>query len=158
MISMMKRSSAMLVLFLLVASLFFPMMNPSYSVFAAVGENNGATGTAKNGFSTNVNDLDISYNNGQLDLGGLDDDKDSSQDSVWTKLFTEYRGIIVGLSGVAAITMIVFFIINFMKLGAASGNPQARTQAIMGLIWTGLAAAGCGGVSIFVGFFYNMMR
>lgn len=92
----------------------------------------------------------------ELKLEGISEG--ANQVSVWEKLFTEYRGVIVGISGIGAITMIVFFIINFMKLGASAGNPQARTQALIGIIWTGLAAAGLGGVTIFVGFFYNVLK
>ena len=53
--------------------------------------------------------------------------------------------------------MVVFFIINFMKLGSSAGNPQARSQALTGVLWTGLAAAGLGAVSIIAGFFYNAL-
>ena len=87
---------------------------------------------------------------------GINDATDGGV-GAWQRVLAQYRGVIAGLSGVAAITMIVFFIINFMKLGAAAGNPTQRSQALMGIIWTGLAAAGCGGVSIFVGFFYNVL-
>ena len=79
---------------------------------------------------------------------------DSNQ---WNNLFGKYRTVVVGISGVGAITMIVFFIINFMKLGSSAGNPQARSQALTGVLWTGLAAAGLGAVSIIAGFFYNAL-
>ena len=79
---------------------------------------------------------------------------DSNQ---WNNLFSKYRTVVVGVSGVGAITMIVFFIINFMKLGSSAGNPQARSQALTGVLWTGLAAAGLGAVSIIAGFFYNAL-
>ena len=79
---------------------------------------------------------------------------DSNQ---WNNLFGKYRTVVVGVSGVGAITMIVFFILNFMKLGSSAGNPQARSQALTGVLWTGLAAAGLGAVSIIAGFFYNAL-
>ena len=79
---------------------------------------------------------------------------DSNQ---WNNLFGKYRTVVVGISGVGAITMIVFFIINFMKLGSSAGNPQARSQALTGVLWTGLAAAGLNAVSIIAGFFYNAL-
>lgn len=91
-----------------------------------------------------------------VETTGVTDQKDGGV-GAWQRVLAQYRGVISGLAGIAAITMIVFFIINFMKLGAAAGNPQARSQALMGIIWTGLAAAGCGGVAIFVGFFYNVL-
>ncbi|ADO59552.1 hypothetical protein [Paenibacillus polymyxa] len=70
-------------------------------------------------------------------------------------IIEKYRGFIAGISGVAALTMIVIFIINFLKLGASVGNPQARSQALTGVLWSGIAAAGLGAVSLIVGLFYN---
>ena len=104
---------------------------------------------------TDVGDVNISIgDDGKLKVENLGK-KNSSQ--AWGDLFTQYRGFIVGLSGVGAITMIALFIIQFIKLGASAGNPQARSQALAGVLWTGLAATGLGGVTIFVGFFYNAL-
>ena len=88
--------------------------------------------------------------------GALTKDKDGMS-GAWNTFIDKYRFWISGFSGIAAVTMILFFIINFMKLGASSGNPQGRSNAIQGLVWTGLAAAGLGGVSIVVAFFYNAL-
>ena len=79
------------------------------------------------------------------------------QDSAWTTIFDKYKGVIMGVSGIATLTMVVLFILNFMKLGQAAGNPQARSQALTGLLWTGLAAAGAGGVTVFVGVFSSIL-
>ena len=104
---------------------------------------------------TDVGDVNISIGaDGKLNIENLGK-SDASQ--AWGDLFTQYRGFIVGLSGVGAITMIALFIIQFIKLGASAGNPQARSQALAGVLWTGLAATGLGGVTIFVGFFYNAL-
>lgn len=105
---------------------------------------------------TDVGDVDVKINatTGKLEISNLGK-KDASE--AWGDLFVQYRGFIVGLSGVGAITMIALFIIQFMKLGASAGNPQARSQALAGVLWTGLAATGLGGVTIFVGVFYNLL-
>lgn len=114
--------------------------------------------------TTDINDVNVQAGVDKTDgkfkvqIDGITDVANSAQSSIWDKIFTQYRGVIVGLSGIGAITMIVFFIMNFMKLGASAGNPQARTQALVGIIWTGLAAAGLGGVTLFVGFFYNVLK
>lgn len=81
----------------------------------------------------------------------------NNQASAWTKIFTKYKGVIMGISGIATLTMVVLFILNFMKLGQSAGNPQARSQALTGLLWTGIAAAGAGGVTVFVGVFSSML-
>lgn len=154
-----KRFAALFACMMIIVSCMVPV------AFASVGEPGtnaqmGGEDLTGGGVNT-VNDIDAETlvdENGKLSVNikGITDVKDNGQ-SVWQKIFTQYRGVIVGLSGIGAITMIVFFIINFMKLGASSGNPQQRTQALVGIIWCGLAAAGLGGVTIFVGFFYNML-
>ena len=83
--------------------------------------------------------------------------KNEGMAASWNTFIDKYRFWISGFSGIAAVTMILFFIVNFMKLGASAGNPQGRSNAIQGLVWTGLAAAGLGGVSIVVAFFYNAL-
>ncbi len=88
---------------------------------------------------------------GQLVIDGISADDTSS----WNQLFSRFKGIIVGLTGVGTLVMIVLFIIQFMKLGSSAGNPQARSQALTGVLWTGVAAALLGSVTIIVGFFYN---
>lgn len=95
---------------------------------------------------------------GKLQISGNENFKNGGSTSAWNSLFTKYRTFIVGISGIGAISMIVFFVIQFMKLGASAGNPQARSQALAGVLWTGLAAAGLGAVTIVVGFFYNSIK
>ena len=88
---------------------------------------------------------------GKLEIDGISSDDTSS----WNQLFSRFKGVIVGITGVGTLVMIVLFIIQFMKLGASAGNPQARSQALTGVLWTGIAAALLGSVTIIVGFFYN---
>ena len=88
---------------------------------------------------------------GQLVVDGITSD----DTSVWNQIFDRFKGIIVGLTGIGTLVMIVLFIIQFMKLGSSAGNPQARSQALTGVLWTGVAAALLGSVTIIVGFFYN---
>lgn len=78
-----------------------------------------------------------------------------SEGNAWQTLITKYQGFITGVAGVGAVTMVVLFIIQFLKLGASAGNPNARSQAMVGVLWTGLAAAGLGAVALITGIFYN---
>ena len=89
--------------------------------------------------------------NGDLIIDGISSDDTSS----WNQIFSRFKGVIVGITGVGTLVMIVLFIVQFMKLGASAGNPQARSQALTGVLWTGIAAALLGSVTIVVGFFYN---
>lgn len=96
--------------------------------------------------------------NGKLVISGNENFSNGGTTSAWDNLFKKYRTFIVGISGIGAISMIVFFVIQFMRLGASAGNPSARSQAVVGVLWTGLAAAGLGAVTIVVGFFYNSIK
>lgn len=96
--------------------------------------------------------------NGKLEFKGGDINAGGNSGSAWTKFIEKYRNFIVGISGIGAVSMIMFFIFQFMKLGASAGNPQARSQALTGLIWSGIAAAGLGAVTIIVGFFYSAFK
>lgn len=80
----------------------------------------------------------------------------SSTENPWVNVITKYRSFIVGISGIGAVTMVLCFIVCFIKLGSSTGNPQARQSAITGILWTGIAAAGLGAVAIITGFFANM--
>jgi len=104
-----------------------------------------------------LGDVNVSVSNGQLNVsgGGMDY---SDADGAWNGFLTKYKNFISGFSGIGAISMIAFFIFNFMKLGAVSTNPSERAKVLQGLIWSGIAAAGLGAVSIIVGFFYGVLK
>lgn len=106
---------------------------------------------------TNTHDpsaVDVQVTDGGLKIsGGGFTDGGSAQ--AWTDMIKKYRAFIVGIAGIGAVTMIAIFIFQFLKLGASAGNPQARSQALVGCLWSGIAAAGLGAVTIIVGFFYN---
>lgn len=101
----------------------------------------------------NAVDVTVSDRGGLSITGGGFTDGGSA--GAWNDFIQKYKNFIVGIAGIGAVTMIVLFIFQFLRLGASSGNPQARNQALVGLLWTGVAAAGLGAVTIFVGFFYN---
>lgn len=103
-----------------------------------------------------VSDVSVKVDDaGKITYGGDLANKDRGQS--WTDLIARYRFFIAGISGIGAVSMILFFIINFMKLGATSANPQERSRAIMGLVFSGLAAAGLGAVTFIVGIFFNAL-
>lgn len=120
---------------------------PAMEVFAEDGGSNKDSGIAD---ST----VEVS-SDGTVTYGG--DLATGADGSSWTKLISKYRFFIAGVSGIGAVSMILFFIINFMKLGGTSSNPQGRSSAIMGLVFSGLAAAGLGAVTFIVGIFFNAL-
>lgn len=110
------------------------------------------------GDGSNPNDVEVKMTdeNGKMGFtvtgGGF---TSGGSASAWEDFIGKYRNFITGIAGIGAVTMVVLFIIQFIKLGASAGNPQARSQALVGVLWTGIAAAGLGAVTIIVGFFYN---
>lgn len=103
-----------------------------------------------------LDDVQIDKNGNVILQGEFAKNKDGAS-GAWNEFIKKYRLAISGLSGVASVTFLVFFILNFMKLGASAGNTMKRSEAITGLVWTGIACAGLGGVSIFIGFFYHAL-
>lgn len=79
----------------------------------------------------------------------------ANANAAWKTLIDKYKGFITGIAAVGAVTMVVLFIMQFLKLGASAGNPSARSQALTGVLWTGIAAAGLGAVALITGIFYK---
>ena len=85
------------------------------------------------------------------------EDKDKKE-KIYNSVLGEYRGIVVFLLGIGLLSMILFFILNFIALGNSKGNPQERQKAIHGLITTGIATAGLGSATLIATLFYNMIK
>ena len=79
-------------------------------------------------------------------------------DEFFEKVLNEYRDAIVFVSGIGTLSMILFFILNFIKLGNSQGNPQERQKAITGLIFAGIATACLGSVTLVAGMFYGLLK
>ena len=61
------------------------------------------------------------------------------------------------ITGILAVTMFIFMLVQFTKLGAAGDNEQSRKRAIAGILTTGIATALLGGASVVIGFFWNIL-
>lgn len=72
-------------------------------------------------------------------------------------LVTQYKTIATVITSILTITMLIFMLIQFTKLGAAGDNEMARKKAIAGILTTGIATALLGGATIVVGFFWNVI-
>lgn len=96
----------------------------------------------------------FSMNGGSLNMGDL---ANANKDDFFNTVLSEYRGIVIFISGIGTISMILFFILNFINLGKSQGNPQERQKAISGLIISGIASAGLGSVTMIVALFFNAL-
>lgn len=107
-----------------------------------------------------IGDMQVTVgDDGSLSIGGTSGiTTSSSSGAAWTEFIRKYRNFIVGFSGLGSVAMVMFFIFNLLKLGATSGNPSERTKALTGLVWSGVAAAGLGSVTVIVGFFYSALK
>lgn len=135
---------------LMLLTLFFGFLQPGIV---------SATDTAGDG-TGNIGDMSVQISDdGKLTIsGGSGMTTEASSGSAWTNFISKYRNFIVGISGIGAVSMILFFIFQLLKLGGSADNPQARQNALTGLIWSGVAAAALGSVTIIVGFFYSALR
>jgi hypothetical protein len=151
-----QKSVALGVLVAMFVAMFFMLATPFVANAAdCVANATPAPGAVIDGTkSGNVPSACITAG-GELVISGGNFNAQQNAGGVWTTVLEKYRGFIVGVSGIGAITMVVLFIMQFLKLGASAGNPQARSQALSGVLWTGIAAAGLGSVSLVVGLFYH---
>lgn len=138
-----KKKFFIIPLLILLLSFIFPSMN----VFAST--------TVKDPWEIEIKMEATSFENVTLKANNIED---MTQTTVWNKIFSEYKGVIFGVSGVATLTLVVMFIFLFIKLGQTGANPQERKNVLTGLLWTGIAAAGIGSFALWVGFSYNLFH
>ncbi len=100
------------------------------------------------------------FDDGNLNItnNGTVTSTSNSTDETFGKIMDKYKGVITFVSGIATVTMVAIFILNFMKLGSTSTNPTERQKVLTGLIWSGVAAALLGSVTLIVGVFYGMLK
>lgn len=107
-----------------------------------------------------VNNNDVkAFENVQIsENGALTGIQRKDTDKGFNDIFTKYRTVIAGVSGLVAISMLLFFIVQAFRLGSSAHNASERQKAIQGLIWIGIATAISGSVSLFAGLFYGMFK
>ena len=108
----------------------------------------------QNELQVHANMPSITVQGGKINIKPIEP---KSANEFFNSSLSEYREIIVFLSGIGTICMILFFILNFIKLGSSQGNPQVRQKAVVGLIVSGIATACLGSVTLIVGMFYSML-
>lgn len=74
------------------------------------------------------------------------------------KIMEKHNVIITVVSGLVTVIMAAIFILNFMNLGSCDMNPTERQKVRVTTIWSGIAAALFGSVTLIVGVFYGMLK
>lgn len=71
----------------------------------------------------------------------------------------KYKNVALAILAVCVITSILCLIFAITKLGAAgvADNPRAKNVAMMGILISGIALALFGGLTIVIGFFWNLL-
>lgn len=113
------------------------IMMPGLEVFAETITING------------IGEVDINEDISNVEVNGK---------SIWTEFFVKYRELILAFTGLATLTMIMFFVLNFVKLAKSGDNPNLRGEALSGLLWTGLATSGIGSITVIIGLSYNFLN
>ena len=159
----MKNLNTRIMSFLVAIMLVFGAVGQSMTV-AYAGPNGGGYMPGSGGSGTGTGTGGGSTGSGIFDLvgddGSIDDSSDVAQqntDGSFTTIITKYKSIAVAIMGILTITMLIFMLIQFTKLGAAGDNEMARKKAIMGILTTGIATALLGGATIIVGFFWGAL-
>lgn len=142
--------SVLLFMFTCLVPIISPMNVYATGVTDSGGDENSGSGDDLSGLS-----ISLDEDGGTLTVNGLDN-KDGK--GFWETIFAKYKVIILGISGIATLTFVILFIINFVKLGASGDNPQARRAQITACLWTGIATALCGSIMIVVGMFWNALK
>lgn len=73
------------------------------------------------------------------------------------QLVSKSKTIAMIFTGVCTVIAICFVIYNITKLGAAGANDGARSKAKTGLLTSLVAVALLGGLTIVIGFFWNIL-
>lgn len=101
--------------------------------------------------------LNIDNNTGKLTIKANPENIATEEEAINAGL-SKFKMLVLVIFGFATLTLILVFIKNFTLLGISSTNPQARSNAIISLILSGIATAGLGGIMIFFTFFYTLFQ
>lgn len=101
----------------------------------------------------NLWNTDVVVTEGRVVVTGVNGDSENT----WNIIFAEYREFIVGVSGLAALSCLLAFVVVFIKMGSISNNPNERSKFMSVLLFTGFGAVGLGGMSIIFAFFWNLI-
>lgn len=70
----------------------------------------------------------------------------------------KYKGIVLGVFGMATLTLLALAIYFAVQLGGAGNNPQKRQQATSRLVMWGIATAIMGSFTLFFALAFNFFK
>ena len=69
-----------------------------------------------------------------------------------------YKGFIMGVLGIATLTMFIVFGIHFSRLAATAHLPMERKKVISGIIWSAVACGVLGSITVFFALIYSSLK
>ena len=69
--------------------------------------------------------------------------------------FSGFKTFGTAISGICAITSLIFFVISLTKFSTSAGNDMQRTRALKGFLFSGVSLALFGGITVIAGVFWN---
>lgn len=95
--------------------------------------------------------------NGNINFGNKGGEF-TTQEDVWNKVLDVLQTVIQAIGGIGTSLMILFFILNFIKLGQNSANASEVAKIKTAMLWNGIAAAGLGSVTLIFSLFFNLFK
>lgn len=118
--------------------------------FAPVSVAYAATGNPA-GIFDEIVEVDTNNTNNPVKINDPDKSWEPAQ------LVSKSKVIAMIFTGICTVVAICFVIYNITKLGAAGANDSARSKAKTGLLTSLAAVALMGGLTIIIGFFWNIL-
>ena len=69
--------------------------------------------------------------------------------------FDKFKGIGVLVSGICTVIALALFVLAISRLSTSASNDMARAKALKQILWSGIALALFGGITVVVGVFWN---
>ena len=95
--------------------------------------------------------------NGEVTFGNVDSEINNQTD-VWNRVLDVLQTVIQAVGAIGTSLMILFFILNFIKLGQNSANASEVAKIKSAMLWNGIAAAGLGSVTLIFSLFFNILK
>lgn len=123
----------------------------------------------KNVFASDLLDISnlsgFSFQEGKEDEDGNGDMKfhvtppsENAEKDFWTVIYTEYKGVIMGVSAIITMTFVVFFVRNIIGFSINADNPNERKKSVTGLLWTGIGLALTSSLTIYLGVIFRALK
>ena len=84
--------------------------------------------------------------------------EDNFEEQVEEVVLNKAKNIAQIITAICALTCFTVLLVNITRLSTSGPNPHARHQALMSILWSGIALAFFGGSFVVVSFFWNFLQ